>query len=168
MSATARRLAAAAAAAAALALPPALPAQPAPAASPTDENLQEPSAGAGATGRISWYGQRFAGRRTASGEPFDPSAMTMAHPTWPMHTIVRVTNLRNDRSVVVRVNDRGPHTGRRIADVSQEAARRLGMTRRGVIVGRIEPLGVSERLTAPARPADGADAPGAAPAPGTR
>ena len=164
MSATARRIAAAAA----LSLLPALLAPPPAAAAPDGGSPQEASPGAGATGRISWYGQRFAGRRTASGEPFDPSAMTMAHPTWPMHTIVRVTNLRNDRSVVVRVNDRGPHTGRRIADVSQEAARRLGMTRRGVIVGRIEPLGVSERLTAPARPADGADAPGAATAPGTR
>jgi rare lipoprotein A len=82
-------------------------------------------------GRISWYGPAFAGKRTASGETFDPAAMTMAHPTLPFDTRVRVTNLRNRRSVVLRVNDRGPYHANRIADVSEAAARELGIWRRG-------------------------------------
>ncbi|HEX5818031.1 MAG TPA: septal ring lytic transglycosylase RlpA family protein [Gemmatimonadales bacterium] len=86
---------------------------------------------AGERGRISWYGQSFAGKRTASGEAFDPSAMTMAHPTLPFGTRVKVTNLRNKRSVVLRVNDRGPYHANRIGDVSEAAARELGIWRRG-------------------------------------
>lgn len=95
-------------------------------------------------GRVSWYGRRFAARKTASGEPFDPDALTMAHRALPFGTLVRVTNLRNRRSVVVRVNDRGPHTGGRIADVSLAAARALGMLRSGVVEARLELLGPSD------------------------
>ena len=95
-------------------------------------------------GKVSWYGRRFAARRTASGEPFDPEALTMAHRALPFGTLVRVTNLRNRRSVVVRVNDRGPHTGGRIADVSLAAARALGMLRSGVVEARLELLGPSD------------------------
>lgn len=93
-------------------------------------------------GRISFYGRRFAQRSTASGEPFDPHAFTMAHRTLPFGTLVRVTNLRNHRSVIVRVNDRGPHVDRRVADVSLAAARALGMVRLGVVEARLEPLEV--------------------------
>lgn len=92
-------------------------------------------------GVVSWYGDRFHGRRTASGELFDASAMTMAHPTLPFGTKVRVTNLRNGRSVEVRVNDRGPFVGTRIADLSHAAAVTLGMMRRGLARVRIEILG---------------------------
>lgn len=92
-------------------------------------------------GVVSWYGDRFHGRPTASGELFDASAMTMAHPTLPFGTKVRVTNLRNGRSVDVRVNDRGPFVGSRIADLSHAAAVTLGMMGRGLARVRIEILG---------------------------
>jgi len=91
-------------------------------------------------GRISYYGRRFDSRPTASGEPFDPDAMTMAHPTLPLGSIVRVKNLRNGRSVELRVNDRGPYEKGRIADVSRAAARKLGMLRHGVTRARVELL----------------------------
>lgn len=91
-------------------------------------------------GKVSWYGRRFAGRPTASGEPFDPDALTMAHPSWPFGAIVRVTHLRNRRSVVVRVNDRGPQVRGRVADLSLAAARALGMLRAGVAEARLELL----------------------------
>lgn len=89
-------------------------------------------------GLVSWYGAAFHNRRTASGELFDSSGLTMAHPTLPFGTHVRVTNVRNGRSVVVRVNDRGPFVGTRIADLSRAAAEQLGMLRRGVVKARIE------------------------------
>jgi rare lipoprotein A len=92
-------------------------------------------------GVVSWYGDRFHNRPTASGERFDISALTMAHPSLPFGTKVRVTNLRNGRSVVVRVNDRGPFVGSRIADLSQAAAATLGMLHRGLARARIEVLG---------------------------
>ncbi len=81
------------------------------------------------------YGNDFAGRKTASGEPFDPKALTMAHRTLPFGTRVRVTNLENQRSVEVVVNDRdrGPFVSGRIADLSEAAARRIGMVADGVV-----------------------------------
>ena len=101
--------------------------------------------GAGATvvvleGLVSWYGHSFHGRPTASGEIFDATAMTMAHPTLPLGTQVKVTNPRNGRSVVLRVNDRGPFVGSRIADLSQAAAAYLGILRRGIAHLRLEVL----------------------------
>ncbi len=95
-------------------------------------------------GRISYYGKRFDSKPTASGEPFDPDAMTMAHKTLPFGSVVRVKNLRNGRSVELRVNDRGPYEKGRIADVSRAAARRLGMLRQGVTLARIELLKVGD------------------------
>lgn len=95
-------------------------------------------------GRISYYGSRFAAKPTASGEPFDPDAMTMAHRSLPFGSVVRVRNLRNGRSVELRVNDRGPYEKSRIADVSRAAARELGMLRRGVVRARIELLRVED------------------------
>ena len=94
------------------------------------------------TGRVAYYGRKFAGRRTASGERFDPEAMTMAHRTLPFGTRVRVTNLENGKSVIVRVNDRGPSTQGRIGDVSQAAAEQLEMVRAGVVDARLEVLRV--------------------------
>jgi rare lipoprotein A len=91
-------------------------------------------------GKLSYYGRRFAGRPTASGEPFDPEALTMAHRSLPFGTRVRVTNPRNGKSVVVEVNDRGPVPPERIADLSLAAARRIGMLRRGVISATLEVL----------------------------
>ena len=95
-------------------------------------------------GTISWYGAQFHDRPTASGELFDRRDLTMAHPTLPFGTRVLVTNLRNGRSVVVRVNDRGPFIGHRIADLSQAAASLLGMMGKGVAKARIEVLGDDE------------------------
>ena len=92
-------------------------------------------------GTVSWYGGQFHKRPTASGELFNANALTMAHPTLPFGTKVKVTNLRNGRSVVVRVNDRGPFVGHRIADLSRAAAKTLGMMSRGVAHARIEILG---------------------------
>lgn len=78
-------------------------------------------------GMASWYGREFAGRRTASGERFDPSGYTAAHRSLPFGSKVRVTNERTGDSVVVRINDRGPFTRSRVIDVSQAAARELGL-----------------------------------------
>jgi rare lipoprotein A len=78
-------------------------------------------------GRASWYGLAHHGRKTASGEKFDMNAMTAAHPTLPFGTRVLVRNPSNGRSVIVRINDRGPYTGGRIIDLSFAAARALGI-----------------------------------------
>lgn len=80
-----------------------------------------------AEGIASWYGLEFHGRRTASGERFDMNALTAAHPSLPFGTRVLVRNPQNGRSVVVRINDRGPHVDNRIIDLSHAAARALGM-----------------------------------------
>jgi len=86
-------------------------------------------------GRISLYGNAFLGKRTASGDVFDPERLTMAHRTLPFGTRVRVTNLENQRSVEVIVNDRGPFVRGRIADLSAGAARQIGMLADGVVEG---------------------------------
>ncbi len=91
-----------------------------------------------ATGMASFYGARFAGRRTANGEIFRPSKMTAAHKTLRFGTRVRVTNLRNNKSVVVRINDRGPYAKRRIIDLSRAAARKIGMVQSGVARVRLQ------------------------------
>jgi rare lipoprotein A len=82
-------------------------------------------------GSASYYAAKFDGRRTASGERFDNDEMTAAHRTLPFGSLVRVTNPANGRSVVVRVNDRGPFTRGRLIDVSRAAAEELGMVARG-------------------------------------
>ncbi len=83
------------------------------------------------TGVASWYGDRFHGRKTASGEPFDMNALTAAHPYLPFGSWVRVRNLLNGRSVDVRINDRGPHIKQRIIDLSRAAAQALGLGGQG-------------------------------------
>jgi rare lipoprotein A len=88
-------------------------------------------------GRASYYGRAFAGRRTASGERYDPARMTAAHQTLPFGTWIRVTR-RGGPSVEVRVNDRCGCGGGRIVDLSEAAARRLGMLRAGVVDVRLE------------------------------
>lgn len=102
-------------------------------------------------GVVSWYGAQFHNRKTASGERFDSGALTMAHPSLPFGTVARVTNLRNGRSVVVRVNDRGPFIGRRIADLSEAAATEIGMLRKGLAKVRIEVLGDDDAADEPVR-----------------
>lgn len=82
-------------------------------------------------GTASWYGPGFHGRRTASGEQFNSSAMTAAHRSLPFGTKVRVVNEKNGRSVVVRVNDRGPFSHRRIIDLAKGPAQQLGLTSSG-------------------------------------
>lgn len=83
-------------------------------------------------GAASWYGPKFQGRRTASGERFQKEDLTAAHPTLPFDTLVRVTNESNGKFVVVRINDRGPFTGKRIIDLSQRAAQVIGLMKTGV------------------------------------
>jgi rare lipoprotein A len=83
------------------------------------------------SGVASWYGPRFHGRLTASGETFDMHALTAAHPTLPFGSIVRVRSLVNDRVVDVRINDRGPYSGGRIIDLSRAAAAVLGLIQSG-------------------------------------
>jgi len=95
------------------------------------------------TGIASWYGNEFQGRRTANGERFDMNLMTAAHPTLPLPSNVRVTNLNNGKSVIVRVNDRGPFARGRIIDLSRAAARELGFERDGTAPVRVQNLGVA-------------------------
>jgi rare lipoprotein A len=91
-------------------------------------------------GFASWYGKRFHGKPTASGEPYDMYAMSAAHPTLPIPSYVRVTHLRNGRSVVVRVNDRGPFHPGRIIDLSYAAAFKLGFIQAGSAQVEIETI----------------------------
>jgi len=96
------------------------------------------------SGVASWYGPGFAGKRTANGEIFDPNELSAAHRTLPLPSYVEVTNRDNGRSVVVRVNDRGPFARDRIIDLSRRAAQLLGFDARGtapVLVRRVYPKG---------------------------
>ncbi|MBI1867855.1 MAG: septal ring lytic transglycosylase RlpA family protein [Methylocystis sp.] len=94
-----------------------------------------------AVGMASWYGAGFHGRKTANGEVFDRSSISAAHRTMPLPSYARVTNLRNARSIVVRVNDRGPFHGGRIMDVSQRAAEALDFDRVGTARVKVEYVG---------------------------
>ncbi len=89
-------------------------------------------------GVASFYGAEFAGRATASGEIFNPSALTAAHNSYPFGTKLRVTNLKNNMTVVVVINDRGPHVAGRIIDLSRGAAEKIGMVNDGVSRVRLE------------------------------
>ncbi|HEU0135382.1 MAG TPA: septal ring lytic transglycosylase RlpA family protein [Allosphingosinicella sp.] len=89
-------------------------------------------------GTASYYGRELAGNRTASGERFNPNDLTAAHRTLPLGTKLRVTNVANGRSVIVRVNDRGPFVGKRLIDVSLGAAREIEMIRSGTAQVRLE------------------------------
>ena len=91
-------------------------------------------------GTASWYGDDFDGKPTASGEIYDQDAATCAHKILPLQTRIRVTNLRNGRSVVLRVNDRGPFVAHRVVDLSRTGARRLGIENSGITRVRIQAL----------------------------
>lgn len=95
---------------------------------------------ASSTGQASWYGPGFFGRRTANGERFRPGTLTAAHRTLPFGTKVRVTNLWNGRSTVVRINDRGPFTGGRVIDLAHGAASQLGLVSSGIAQVKLEVL----------------------------
>jgi rare lipoprotein A len=97
------------------------------------------------TGLASWYGRKFHGRRTASGEVYHQEKFTAAHRTLPWGSKVKVTNLANGKSVEVRINDRGPFVKGRIIDVSRAAARALGIVRAGIATVEVEWLSDSER-----------------------
>jgi rare lipoprotein A len=111
-------------------------------------------------GVASWYGEKFHGRRTSSGEPYDMYAMTAAHKTLPLPAYVRVTSLENGRSVVVRVNDRGPFIDNRLIDLSYAAATKLGMIGSGTAMVQVEvidpaaPAAASRVTVAPPVPDD--------------
>ena len=94
--------------------------------------------GSASEGQASWYGAQHQGKTTASGEPFNMNALTAAHRELPFGTRVRVTNLNNGRSVIVRINDRGPFHNGRIIDLSRKAAEQLDMLKTGTAPVRIE------------------------------
>lgn len=112
------------------------PAPAAPAAAPG--GVLTGAVGETQTGLAAYYSRRLNGGRTASGERFDNGALTTAHQTLPFGTRVRVTNLKNKKSVVLRVNDRGPAQPNRVLDVSRAAAERLGFVRAGLTEVKVE------------------------------
>ena len=114
-------------------------------AAATNSNPQQPAAVQATPhhhwyeiGRASWYGKLFQGHETASGENFDMNALTCAHRSLPLGSLIRVTNLRNHKSVVVRVNDRGPVPEDRVVDLSYAAAHFLGFSERGTARVRLD------------------------------
>jgi rare lipoprotein A len=120
-----------------------------------------PEPGYSENGTASWYGQDFQGRRTASGETFDQDALTAAHPTLPIPSLVQVTNLDNGREVIVRVNDRGPFAHGRLIDLSRGAARVLDFETQGQARVHVRYLGPAPRRVN----ADGSMAPASPPSP---
>jgi rare lipoprotein A len=120
-----------------------------------------PEPGYQQSGTASWYGPQFHGQRTASGEVFDQEALTAAHPTLPIPSLVQVTNLENGREVIVRVNDRGPFVGERLIDLSRGAAQVLGFEAAGHARVNVRYLGPAPRRVN----ADGSSAPASAPSP---
>ena len=106
------------------------------------------------TGVASWYGHPFHGRPTANGERYDMNEVTAAHPTLPLPSRVRVTNLENGRQLVLRVNDRGPFIDGRLIDVSRRAAQLLGFYRTGLAEVRVEYLGLDDLEPGAPRPVE--------------
>jgi rare lipoprotein A len=115
---------------------PSAPANPAAVTAPAPAPAPAPAAGM--EGLAAYYSDRLDGRKTASGQAFDQSKLTAAHPTLPFGTMVKVTNTRNNRSVVVRINDRGPTQAGRVIDLSRAAASKLGMLRSGLAPVKLE------------------------------
>ncbi|MFC1602139.1 septal ring lytic transglycosylase RlpA family protein [Pseudomonadota bacterium] len=112
--------------------------------------VQPTSQGHVERGLASWYGNKFHGRRTSSGETYDMYGMTAAHKTLPLPTYARVTSLENGRNVVVKINDRGPFHGNRIIDLSYTAASKLGILAKGT--GMVEVVALSSRQPVPPAP----------------
>ena len=99
-------------------------------------------------GKASFYSRKFNGRKTTSGERVNPDVYSAAHKTLPFNTLVEVTNLHNNRSVIVRINDRGPHIKGRIIDLSRAAAKSLGIVSRGIANVKLRVVGARDFLTA--------------------
>ena len=97
------------------------------------DEIMERTATKISTGVVSWYGDKFHGRKTASGERYDKHELTAAHKSLPFGTKVKVTNIRNGKSVVVEINDRGPYAKSRVLDLSQAAFSEIGHTNTGVM-----------------------------------
>lgn len=116
-------------------------------------HVRQTSRGYVARGIASWYGTKFHGRTTSSGEPYNMYAMTAAHRTLPLPTFVRVTNLDNGRSVVVKVNDRGPFVKNRLIDLSYAAARKLGVVATGTAPVEVRAIDPRHPRQASATPA---------------
>jgi rare lipoprotein A len=125
------------------------------------------AAGYNERGVASWYGPDFHGKNTSSGEAYDMYAMTAAHKTLPIPCYARITNLSNQRSVIVRINDRGPFVGNRIVDLSYTAAARLDMLRNGTAFVELVVLTPGENSAAWPLAAHAAELPVPAPAPAT-
>jgi len=146
------------------AAPPGLPADPVPRPEPRSRygngpiyevygkpyQVMNSSYGYRERGVASWYGRKFHGRMTSTQEPYDMNALTAAHKTLPLPTYVRVRNLQNNRSVIVRVNDRGPFVDNRIIDLSYAAARRLDMIDDGTSLVEITAISYDEPPSAQA------------------
>jgi rare lipoprotein A len=94
----------------------------------------------------SWYGPGFHGKKTASGEIYDMHTMTAAHSELPLHSVLRVTNLKNNKEVTVRINDRGPFIGDRVIDMSLAAAMELGMVNPGIVPVKLEVIANPTKL----------------------
>jgi rare lipoprotein A len=109
----------------------------------TQETIKPNKTRKSQVGKASWYGRIFQHKQTASGEPYDMYQFTAAHRTLPLGSWVQVTNLKNDRSVVVRINDRGPVLKNRIIDLSYSAAKMLGMGKTGVDPVRLDVIETS-------------------------
>ena len=120
--------------------PPSRPTPPPRTESPrrTEPAPKPPAGSATQEGKASWYGNAHHGKKTASGETYDMNALTAAHRTLPLGTRVQVTNTENGRSVVVRINDRGPFRDSRIIDLSRAAAREIGVTGAGLFNVRLD------------------------------
>ena len=112
-------------------------------------NLCVVSGGEHEIGVVSWYGQEFQGNETASGEIYDLNGLTAAHLTLPFGTTIRVTNLENSKEVLLRINDRGPHIGQRLLDVSWAAAKRLGFAQSGITRVRVEVVSCPKGVPSP-------------------
>lgn len=129
------------------ALPPPPAVEPSQTAPPEEQPNYDRAAvpGFSQTGLASWYGKGFSRKHTASGERFDMEDLTAAHRSLPLGTVVRVTNLTNGRTLLLRVNDRGPFTQGRVLDVSRSAADLLDMKKDGVVPVRIEVFAEDQR-----------------------
>jgi rare lipoprotein A len=108
-----------------------------------------------ASGVASWYGEYFHGRQTANGEIYDMYALTAAHPTLQLPSLVEVLNLENGQSLILRVNDRGPFVDDRLIDLSYAAARELGFERQGLAKVKVRYLGIAPLDEPPIRPGEG-------------
>ena len=123
-------------------------AAPAPAPAPAPVAVAPAASGGAMEGLAAYYSNRLNGRKTASGEVFDQGKLTAAHQTLAFGTKVKVTNTKNNRSVVVRINDRGPTQPGRVIDLSRAAAAKLGMMKAGLVPVKLEVV-----AEAPAKPA---------------